>query len=251
MKASEIAGLVNGTLVGDDRGVTRPWPLRDPGPGDAITFCASNNAELVRNTTAGVVVCRQSFPVEGKTLIVVDNPRLAFARILCDMFAPRRPASFIHPSAIIYPNVQIGERVIVHANCVIGVEGFGYVRNERGELEWFPHVGGVVIGDDVEIHPFTNVDRGGLGDTTIGQGTKIDKFCHIGHNVRIGRHCLIAARTVLAGSATIGDYVTIWAGALIRNSITVGDRATIGMGSVVVKDVEAGTLVMGHPARQV
>jgi UDP-3-O-[3-hydroxymyristoyl] glucosamine N-acyltransferase len=145
--------------------------------------------------------------------------------------------------------VRIGKKVVIHAGTVIGVDGFGYARNENDELEFFPHLGGVLIDDCVEIHSNVNIDRGTLGDTILGQGTKVDKFCHIGHNVVIGKHCVIAARSMLGGSAQIGDYSWIAPCACIRDGgIKIGSHAFVGMASVVTKDVPGGTTVMGVPA---
>lgn len=246
--------------------------------------------DLIRSTKAGVILCSDDqsldgIVVPGKTLIKVKNPRLSFLRLIKVLFAEPRPRG-IHPTAVIDPeakvhpdvyigpftyvgkceigegtviyghvhiyggNVRIGKNVIIHSNTVIGVDGFGYERNERNELEHFPHLGGVIIQDDVTIHSHVNIDRGTLGDTIIGQGTKIDKFCHIGHNVVIGRHCVIAAHSMLGGSAQIGDYAWIAPCACIRNGgIKIGAHAFVGMAAVVTRDVPDGVTVMGAPAR--
>lgn len=245
--------------------------------------------DLINSTGAGVVICREnnaltSLTINDKTLIIVTNPRLSFLRLIGAVFSDAPPRG-IHPSAVIDPqakiskdvyigpftyigkceigegtvihghvhiypgNVRIGKNVIIHAGTVIGVDGFGYARNENAELEFFPHLGGVFIDDFVEIHSNVNVDRGTLGDTIIGQGTKIDKFCHIGHNVVIGKHCVISARSMLGGSAQIGDYSWIAPCACIRDGgINIGSHAFIGMASVVTKDVPSGMTVMGVPA---
>ena len=114
----------------------------------------------------------------------------------------------LHANVHIYPGVRIGNRVVIHAGTVIGADGFGYVFAD-GRHQKFPQLGRVIIEDDVEIGSNSTIDRGSLGDTIIGQGTKIDNLVQIAHNVRIGRHCVIAAQAGIAGSSTIGDYVVL------------------------------------------
>ena len=149
----------------------------------------------------------------------------------------------------IYSGCRIGANVTIHAGCIIGADGFGYERNETGKWEKFPHLGGVVIGDNVELHAMVHVARGTLGDTIIGEGTKVDALCHIAHNVVIGKHCIITAHTELSGGVRLGDEVWIAPNVCVREKVRIGSRAVIGMGSVVTKDVPEGTTVMGTPAR--
>ncbi|MBZ0286100.1 MAG: UDP-3-O-(3-hydroxymyristoyl)glucosamine N-acyltransferase, partial [Anaerolineae bacterium] len=162
-------------------------------------------------------------------------------------------ATVIHGHVHIYGNfVKIGKRCTIYAHTAIGTDGFGYSRNDDGEAEFFPSIGGVIIEDDVDIHCHCNVDRGTLGDTIIGQGTKIDKYNHIGHNVHIGKHCIIMAQSVFSGGAQIGDYVTMGICVAVRDQgIRVGDRAFVGMASVLTKAVPPGASYMGAPARPI
>lgn len=132
---------------------------------------------------------------------------------------------------------------------MIGADGFGYQRNESGELEKFPHLGGVVIEDNVEIGSNTCIDRGTLGDTIIREGSKIDNLVHIAHNVIVGRHAIVIAHSMVGGSVRIGDYAWVSPSACLRDVISIGDRSTVGLGAVVVKDVPDGGTVMGTPAR--
>jgi UDP-3-O-[3-hydroxymyristoyl] glucosamine N-acyltransferase len=130
----------------------------------------------------------------------------------------------------------IGDRVIIHPGCRIGQDGFGYVVTARGH-EKVPQIGRVIIQDDVEIGAATMIDRGGIRDTVIGEGTKIDNLCQIGHNVVIGRHCIIVAQSGLSGSVTLEDFVVLAARVGIIPHITVGEGAQLAARATVVKDV--------------
>ena len=157
----------------------------------------------------------------------------------------------IHSGVHIYDDVHIGHDVVIHSGSVIGADGFGYQRNEAGELEKFPHVGGVVIEDNVEIHALVHIARGTLGDTVIGQGTKIDTYCHIAHNLKIGKHCAIISHAMLGGSVSVGDHSWIAPSACLRDGIRIGSGVTVGLASLVTKDVPDKQTVMGAPARPI
>ena len=146
-------------------------------------------------------------------------------------------------------SVTMGKNVAIGAYCNIGGEGFGHIRNEHGNYENMPHIGTVSIGDNVEILPYTNVDRGTLSATIIGEGSKVDHYCHISHNSIIGKDTLVAAKAVLCGGSKVGDSCFIGVGATIREKKVVGHNATIGMGAVVVKDVPEGETWHGNPAK--
>lgn len=143
----------------------------------------------------------------------------------------------------------IGDRVIVHPGCNIGQDGFGYVMGAK-HLK-IPQVGRVIIQDDVEIGAGTTIDRGAIRDTVIGEGTKIDNLVQVGHNVSIGRHCVLVAQTGIAGSATLEDYVVLGARAGVNNNVTIGEGAQIAAVSVVHGDVPAGARWGGTPAKPV
>jgi UDP-3-O-[3-hydroxymyristoyl] glucosamine N-acyltransferase len=154
----------------------------------------------------------------------------------------------IGPRAVIYPEATIGSRVVIKAGAVIGGIGYGYLTDARGHHR-IPHVGGCVIEDEVEIGSNTCVDRGSVDDTVVGQGTKIDNLVHVGHNVRIGRRCLMMAGVGIAGSTHIGDDVILAGHVGVTDHLEIGDRARIAAKSAVFGDVPAGSSFSGHPAR--
>ncbi|HET9716357.1 MAG TPA: UDP-3-O-(3-hydroxymyristoyl)glucosamine N-acyltransferase [Pseudolabrys sp.] len=147
-------------------------------------------------------------------------------------------------------NALIGDRVIIHPGCTIGQDGFGFVMGSKGHLK-IPQVGRVIIQDDVEIGAGTTIDRGAIRDTVVGEGTKIDNLVQVGHNVTIGRHCVIVAQTGISGSSTLEDFVVLGARVGLNNNVTVGEGAQIAAVSVVHGDVPPGARWGGTPAKPV
>lgn len=145
-------------------------------------------------------------------------------------------------------HAHLGDRVVIHPGCNIGQDGFGYVSSGEGHVK-IPQVGRVVIHNDVEIGSGTRIDRGGMRDTVIGEGTKIDNLCQIGHNCVVGRHCIIVAQSGLSGSVTIEDFVVLGPRTGIIPHITVGKGATLASRSTVYDNVPAGEVWGGFPAK--
>jgi UDP-3-O-[3-hydroxymyristoyl] glucosamine N-acyltransferase len=155
--------------------------------------------------------------------------------------------TMLYPNVTIYDGCKIGRRCILHSGVVIGSDGYGFV-NVGGRHRKIPQIGIVRIEDDVEIGANSTVDRAALGETVIGEGTKIDNLVQVGHNVRIGKHCLIVSQVGIAGSTELGDYVMAAGQAGFSGHLKIGGRAQIGAAAVVLHDVPADTKVFGNPA---
>lgn len=153
----------------------------------------------------------------------------------------------IHPNVCVYPGCRIGSRVIVHAGAVIGSDGFGFIRDERGRLLKIPQRGRVEIEDEVEIGANVAIDRATFGVTRIGRGTKIDNLVQIGHNVTVGEDTVIVAQVGISGSAHIGSRVTLAGQVGVAGHLRVGDGVTVGAKSGVTKDIPPGARVSGFP----
>ena len=147
----------------------------------------------------------------------------------------------------VYSQCKLGDRVRVHAGSVIGSDGYGYVFDQDHHRKILQG-GGVVIGNDVEIGANCTIDRGALGDTVIGEGTKIDNLVQIGHNVVIGKHCIIVAQNGIGGSTQIGEYSTLGGQVGVIGHIKIGPKAMIAAQSCVLNDLEGGRQYMGFPA---
>ncbi|MFK7779459.1 MAG: UDP-3-O-(3-hydroxymyristoyl)glucosamine N-acyltransferase [Gimesia sp.] len=153
----------------------------------------------------------------------------------------------IHANAVLYPDVKIANRALIHATAVLGCDGFGY-RFENGQYIKIPHTGTVLIEDDVEIGAGTTIDRGMIGATVIGEGSKIDNQVMIAHNCEIGKHNAFASQVGFAGSVTTGDYVRCAGQVGIADHVHIGAQATLGARAAVPRDVPSGEVYIGTPA---
>ncbi len=305
MTVAEIAQLVGGSVEGDTDLEIRAGNAVEAAAADEISFVQGDRVEQARDAAAGCLLVPADQPaVKGKTLIRVDRPRNAFAKVLEVLHPPDRPAPGVHPSAVVadsaklgegvalapgavidkdveissrsvigprsvigrgcrigtdcrlsagvvlYPGVTLGDRVILHSGCIVGADGFGYIF-EGDHYEKFPQLGTVEIADDVELGANVCVDRGALGATTIGAGTKLDNLVHIGHNCRIGRHVVIAAQTGLSGGCVVEDYVVMGGQVGMGEQAHIGAKAHIGgqAGVLPHRRVPAGQTVWGTPSR--
>ena len=144
-------------------------------------------------------------------------------------------------------NSLIGNEVVIQDGCKIGVKGFGFIPSKEKNFR-FPHIGSVILNDNVELGANCTIDRGSIGDTIIGKNTFLDNQVHVAHNVKIGKNCMIAGQVGFAGSTTIGDNVSIGGQAGISGHLKIGNNVKIGGGSGVVKNIPDNTTVMGYPA---
>jgi UDP-3-O-[3-hydroxymyristoyl] glucosamine N-acyltransferase len=217
-------------------------------------------------------------------VIAVAEPRREFARVVTRFFAapartgihPRAvidPAAvvgadcYVGPGAVIEAGVRIGDRCQIHANVTIlertvigsdvsigpgtciGYAGFGYEREADGQPLLIPHLGGVVVGDRVEIGSNTSIDRGTIDDTVIEDDAKIDNLVHVAHNCRVGRGSFVIATAILCGGVHVGEGAWVAPNAAVLEHVTIGPRAQVGLSATVIRDVDADTVVVGSPAR--
>lgn len=288
LTATTLAELVKGELRGDGAvEVDRLAALDRAGPRDASFLASPKYVAQLRDSNAGVILMTPAFadlPTPAAARVLVANPQEAVQALLPVLYALTPPDSWIaptarigqgaviedgvriedyvvigdgvrvgagtrlYPSVTLYAGTEVGARCIIHAGARIGSDGFGYVF-QHGRHVKIPHVGRCIIGDDVEVGANTTIDRGSIDDTVIGAGTKIDNLVHVGHNVRIGRACLLMAEVGIAGSAHIGDGVILAGQAGVSGHVTIGSGARIGGQSCVVSDVPAGEAWSGYPAR--
>lgn len=153
----------------------------------------------------------------------------------------------LHPHSVLYDGTEVGEGTIVHAGVVLGADGFGYATH-GGAHHKVPQLGHVVVEANVEIGANATVDRATLGATRIGAGTKIDNLVQVGHNVQVGKHCILCGQAGIAGSARLGDGVVLAGQAGVAGHIQLGDRVQVAAKSAALASVEKGTAVAGIPA---
>jgi UDP-3-O-[3-hydroxymyristoyl] glucosamine N-acyltransferase len=203
-------------------------------------------ASIAATAKLGANVAVGAFSTIGDDVVLGDDV-VIFANVSIEAGSSIGAGSIIYPQVSIYDRSVIGARCIIHSGVVIGADGYGFA-TANGKHHKIPQVGIVRIGDDVEIGAGSTIDRAALGETTIGDGTKIDDQVMIGHNVKVGKHCLLVAQVGIAGSTELGDYVVVAGQSGFGGHLTIGDRVQVAAKSAVLDDVPAGAKVMGIPA---
>lgn len=269
VSSSVIADYVDGVHIGDEVDI-RGFHSIDQAKAQELTFCIYDDEDLINSSSAGAVITAEtvSGPTE-KTIIQCENPRIGFIKVVREFFTDHSDETEIHPSAVVEDGAEIGagcqiganvyihESVTVGDNCTImpstsiGLESFGFTRDEEGRLWNHVFKGNVVIEDDVWIGAGTAIDRGMFDTTKIGEGTKIQNLVHVGHETHIGRHALINQLTSLAGNVQVGDEVRIHPAVSVAGYVEIGDYSEVGTNSTVLEDVPPRSKMVGAPAEKI
>ena len=301
----ELGALVDAKVIGNSELFIDGVSSLDDGKPSTISYLYSKKYEkfLESSEAAAVVVSDESL-IKNKDGLVVDEPRLAFVKILeffsdkIDQYANIDKTAQISPSSTIGSKVNIGANVvigknviiddnvsigpnsvidsrsmigkntkifsnihlyqdsiigsdcIIHSGVVIGADGYGFVSLEDDHIK-IPQLGKVVIGNNVEIGANSTIDCGTIGDTLIGDMCKLDNGVQIGHNVSIGKGCLLTAHVTIAGSTKIGEFCAFGGQAGAVDNVTIGDRAIFACYTAVTKDLPGGKMYSGAPAREI
>jgi UDP-3-O-[3-hydroxymyristoyl] glucosamine N-acyltransferase len=203
-------------------------------------------ASIAKSAKLGANVAVGPFVTIADRVVVGDNVKI-FQAVSIEAESMIGEDTIIYPLVSIYYRSTIGKRCIIHSGAVIGADGYGFA-TEGGRHHKIPQIGVVRIEDDVEIGAGTTIDRAALGETLIGEGTKIDNLVQIGHNVKVGKHCLLVSQAGIAGSTELGDYVVMAGQAGASGHLKIGAEAQIAAKSAVFEDVPEKTKVRGIPA---
>jgi UDP-3-O-[3-hydroxymyristoyl] glucosamine N-acyltransferase len=283
VKIETIATLINAKLVGNSNGITLGInEIHKVEVGDLVFVDHPKYYDTCLNSAATYIIINKDVEVpEGKSILITDTPFEAYCKIV-EHYRPFEKANslvnsnkigegtYIYPGAfvgnnvsigsncIIYPNVTImdnciiGNNVIIQAGTVIGSDAFYYNTKKNRDM-WYkkmPSCGSVVIEDDVEIGAGCMIDRGVTHDTRIGAGSKLDNMIHIGHDTVLGKNCLMAAQSAIAGMTTLKDGVTVWGGCIINKTLTIGENAVLLARTGVGGNLEGNKTYWGAPAQE-
>lgn len=302
---SDIANLVQGTVIGDASiTISSLAPIDDIIPGSLVFADGEENLKLAESSSATALLVSHKMDHSYKPLIKVAHPFKAFIKLLNHFNPSPKMTPGIHPTAVIAPDVQLGDqvyigpfvviesgsmignhcvlkshihigreviigdqvtihpqvtiydncqlgsRVTIHASTVIGSDGFGYTFVDDQHLK-VPHLGNVIIKDDVEIGANTAIDRATMGATVIGEGTKIDNLVQVAHSVKLGRNNILCGFTGIAGSTTSGNNVIFAANVGVSDHVKIENNVILGARTGVPphKHLKEGTIYLGNPAR--
>jgi UDP-3-O-[3-hydroxymyristoyl] glucosamine N-acyltransferase len=277
----EIATIINAEFVGDDNfPVEGMNEIHVVEPGDIVFVDHPKYYDKALQSAATIVLINKKVdcPI-GKALLISDDPFRDF-NVLTKYFKPFQPTDkviahnarigentfiqpncfignhvtigkncIIHSNVSIYDNTIIGDNVIIHAGTIIGADAFYYKKRPEG-FDQLLSGGRVVIKDNVGIGALCTIDKGVTGDTTIGEGTKIDNQVHVGHDTVIGKKCLIAAQTGIAGCVIVEDEVTLWGQVGTTSGITIGSKAVVMGQTGITKSIEGAKTYFGTPIEE-
>lgn len=287
VRAQEIAAYLGKDLNGADRDVIKPCSLDNYCEGGLVFLKKYNESMLSMLSGQGNITAIVTPQYHGKlscSYVISDNPRLDFARVLQEFFAPKAVSGIaetarigrnvslgsdviigeysvigndvvigngteIRHHVVIADNTVIGRDCLIKSHTVIGEEGFGFERDEMGVPIRIPHLGKVIIGNNVEIGASTVIARGTLDDTVIEDNVKIDDQVFIAHNVFMGKCSMIIAEAEISGSSHIGEMTWLGPNCSVMNGITIGSNCFIGLGTVVTKSLPNNVVAAGCPAR--
>ena len=284
VSAQWIASFINAEIEGNkDSSATGINELHVVQEGDIVFVDHPKYYDTCLNSRATFIIINKKTSVpEGKTLFIVDDPFEAYSKIV-HHFRPFTASSkmisetaivgkntslmpnvflgnhvvvgdicIIHPNVSIYDYSIIGNNVEIHSGAVIGSDAF-YLNTKRNRPAWhkkMPACGHVVIEDNVEIGANCTIDRGVSAETKIGMGTKLDNLVHVGHEVVIGKNCIIAAQVGIAGGTTLGDGVTLWGQVGVNKTITIGDNAVVMGQAGITSSIEGNKMYWGTPIQE-
>ena len=279
-----IASLINAELVGNETAeATGINEIHSVEAGDIVFVDHPKYYSTCLNSAASFIIINKKMDVpEGKVLLVVDEPFEAYSKIVnhFNAFVPATkmisdsaligkhsvlmPNVFIgnnvsignnciiHPNVCIYDNCIIGDNVVIHSGTVIGSDAF-YLNSKKDREVWYkkmPACGRVVIESDVEIGANCTIDRGVSADTKIGKGSKLDNLIHLGHEVVVGKNCIIAAQVGIAGGTTLGNGVMLWGQVGVNKTITIGDNAVVMGQAGITSSIEGNKTYWGTPIEE-
>jgi len=277
----EIAKQIGATIIGDNEQMaTGLNEIHQVEAGDITFVDVKKYFNKSLKSAASIVILNERVKAPaGKTLLLCDDPFLAYNNLVKQyrpihkQIEPISPLAEIHPSVIIEPYVVIGpyvkigknshiqsnvtiaehtiigENVTIQANAIIGTEAFYFKRSESGYEKWRSG-GRVIIEDHVDIGPGCTVNKGVSGDTIIGEGSKLDSQVHIGHDVVLGKRCLLAGQVGIGGNTRVGDDVIMYGQAGVAQNLVIGDKVLVSAKAGVSKNLESGKAYFGVPAQE-
>jgi len=276
--ALHLASKLDLELIGDKNALVKQVDSIDLAANGTLCFAKNSNWARKASDTAILITSLTDAINRKGTTLVSSQPRLDFARALSFLekfsgfeWAGEEPFvdvsarigrnvvlgkgvrvganTIIHHNVVIGDEVIIGQRCVIKSGAIIGENGFGFERDSQGNAVRLPHLGTVIIDDDVEIGSLTTVCRGTLGNTRLRKGSKIDDHVHIAHNVDVGEDAFIIACAEVSGGVRIGARAWLAPNSSVINQVNIGADAVIGLGSVVLKSVPNGAVVVGNPAK--